>query len=129
VISGVVEIGPSGVDLHEVLIGHVPVRRRWWLLVRRPRCQVCGTRYPCWSRRQADRSLAAGPAVGRAPMATAPPVGVLDGHLPVADVAGDPPDDPVAAGGHGRSRLVRSFILRGYVDRGGNELSCTGRYP
>jgi hypothetical protein len=118
VVSGVVELGSSGVDLHEVLIRHVPVRRRWWLLVRRPGCQVCGTRYPCWSRRQAYRSLAAGPVDG-----------VPDGHLTLVDVAVYPSGDPVA-GGRGRSRLVRGFIPHGYVDRGGNKLWCTGgRYP
>jgi hypothetical protein len=82
-----------------------------WLLVRRPRCEMCGTPYPCWSRRQAYRSLAAGPAVS---------------HLTAAEVAVYPPDDLIADA-YGRSRLVRSFIPPGYVDRGGNELWWTGR--
>jgi hypothetical protein len=115
-MSGVAEMDSSGVDLHEVLIRHVPVRRRWWLIVRRPSCQECSTQYPCWSRRQAYRSLAAGPAVG-----------VPDGHLTPVDVAGYPPGDPIADG-RGRSRLAPAFTPPGYVDRGGNEW-CTGRCP
>jgi hypothetical protein len=83
VIRGVVEMGSSRIDLHEVLIRHVPVRRRW-----------------C-----------------RAPA----------GHLTIPEVAVCPPGDPIA-GGRGRSRLVRGFIPRGYVDRGGNEFWWTGRY-
>jgi hypothetical protein len=117
VISGVVEMDPSGVDLHKVLIRHVPVRRRWWLIVRRPGCKVCGTPYPCRSRHQAYRSLAAGPVDG-----------VPDGHLTPVDVAVYPPGDPIA-GGRGRSRLAPTFIPPGYVDRGGNESWCTGRCP